>query len=94
MAEIEFANFCKRSMRLRIFAFCALCAFWCAPNFAATPVLDQETQADIAKHQQIAAAHAAAAKCLASGKSDAECEGALQAACKGIAYGKFCGMKH
>lgn len=61
---------------------------------SAATTLSQETQDDIAKHQKIAAAHAEAAKCLASGKSDAECEGALQGACKGIAYGKFCGMKH
>ena len=61
---------------------------------AAAPVLSQETLDDIAKHEAIAAAHAAAAKCLREGKSDAVCEGALQGACKGIAIGKFCGMKH
>ena len=61
---------------------------------AGAPTLNQETQDDIAKHQKIAAAHTEAAKCLAAGKSDAECEGALLAACKGIAIGKFCGMKH
>lgn len=56
--------------------------------------LNQETLDDIAKHRTISAAHEAAAKCLESGKSDEECEGKLQAACKGIAIGKFCGMKH
>ncbi len=60
----------------------------------AAPVLNQETLDDIAKHETIAAAHTAAAKCLREGKPDAVCEGALQAACKGIAFGKFCGMKH
>lgn len=59
-----------------------------------TTPLSQETLDDIAKHQKIAAAHTQAAKCLSAGKSDAECEGALLAACKGIAFGKFCGMKH
>ena len=56
--------------------------------------LNQETRDDIAKHEAIAAAHSAAAKCLREGKPDAVCEGALLAACKGIAIGKFCGMKH
>lgn len=73
-----------------IFAFFAL-----MPSaFAVEKPLSQETQDDIAKHQQIAAAHTQAAKCLASGKSDPECEGALLKACKGIAIGRFCGMKH
>ena len=61
---------------------------------AAPTELNQETRDDIAKHEAIAAAHSAAAKCLREGKSDAECEGALLSACKGIAIGKFCGMKH
>jgi hypothetical protein len=61
---------------------------------ADAPALNQETLDDIAKHERIAAAHTEAAKCLRSGKSDAVCEGALQQACKGIAIGKFCGMKH
>ncbi len=66
-----------------------------APIFAAAaPALNQETLDDIAKHEAIAAAHTTAARCLREGKPDAECEGALQAACKGIAIGKFCGMKH
>ncbi len=61
---------------------------------AGAPALNQETLDDIAKHEAIAAAHTAAAKCLREGKPDAVCEGALLAACKGIAIGKFCGMKH
>jgi hypothetical protein len=70
------------------------CAIGAAVFAAAQTALNQETLDDIAKHETIAAAHAAAAKCLREGKPDAECEGALQAACKGIAIGKFCGMKH
>ena len=66
-----------------------------AQVFAApAPALNQETLDDIAKHETIAAAHSTAAKCLRDGKPDAVCEGALLAACKGIAIGKFCGMKH
>ena len=42
----------------------------------------------------MAAAHEAAAKCRESGKDEAICNKELQAACKGLAIGKFCGMKH
>lgn len=66
-----------------------------AHAFAApAPTLNQETLDDIAKHETIAAAHTEAAKCLRSGKPDEVCEGALLQACKGVAIGKFCGMKH
>ena len=56
--------------------------------------IDKETQTDIARHRAMAAAHEGAAKCLESGKKDEVCEKELQAACKGLAIGKFCGMKH
>ena len=39
-------------------------------------------------------AHEAAAKCLASGKKEDVCMAELQASCKGLAIGKYCGMKH
>jgi hypothetical protein len=55
---------------------------------------DKETQEDIQRHRAMAAAHEAAAKCLESGKKDDVCERELQAACKGLAIGKYCGMKH
>jgi hypothetical protein len=55
---------------------------------------DKETKEDIAKHRAMAAAHEAAAKCLESGKKEDLCNKELQAACKGLAIGKFCGMKH
>lgn len=55
---------------------------------------DLETKADIARHRAIAAAHEGAAKCLESGKKEDLCNKELQAACKGLAIGKFCGMKH
>lgn len=58
------------------------------------PKLNQETLDDIAKHEKMAAAHTEAAKCLRAGKPDEVCEGALLQACKGVAIGKFCGMKH
>jgi len=49
---------------------------------------------DIKRHRAIAAAHEAAAKCLESGKEEDACNADLAKACKGIAYGKYCGMKH
>ncbi|MEI8324758.1 MAG: hypothetical protein WCH44_05210 [Betaproteobacteria bacterium] len=55
---------------------------------------DKEVKEDIARHRAMAAAHEAAAKCLESGKKDAVCEQELRAACKGLAIGKYCGMKH
>lgn len=55
---------------------------------------DKERKEDIAKHRAIAAAHEAVAKCLESGKKEEVCNQELQAACKGLAIGKFCGMKH
>lgn len=56
--------------------------------------LDKATKEDIARHRVMATAHENAAKCLEAGKSDAVCEKQLQVECKGLAIGKFCGMKH
>jgi uncharacterized protein YgiB involved in biofilm formation len=55
---------------------------------------DRETKEDIARHRAIAAAHEGAAKCMESGKKEDVCNKDLQTACKGLAIGKFCGMKH
>lgn len=51
-------------------------------------------KAIIDQHKAIAAAHEAAAQCLASGKSEETCHAELAKACKGLAIGKLCGMKH
>lgn len=61
---------------------------------AATDHGDKERKEDVARHRAMAAAHESAAKCLESGKAEDVCEKALQAACKGLAIGKNCGMKH
>ena len=53
-----------------------------------------ETQEDISRHRAMAEAHEAAAKCLESGKKPEQCTKELQTACKGLALGKSCGMKH
>jgi hypothetical protein len=62
--------------------------------FAASGHTDKETKEDITRHRAMAAAHEGAAKCLESGKKPDLCEKELQAACKGLAVGKYCGMKH
>jgi uncharacterized protein YgiB involved in biofilm formation len=65
-----------------------------AATFSIAAESDKETKEDIAKHRTMAAAHEAAAKCREAGKGEAVCNKELQTACKGIAIGKFCGMKH
>ena len=55
---------------------------------------DAETKEDVQRHRAMAAAHEAAAKCLESGKKEDICIKDLQASCKGLAVGKYCGMKH
>lgn len=65
-----------------------------AATFSIAAETSKEVKEDIARHRAIAAAHEAAAKCLESGKSEEVCQKDLQAACKGLAIGKFCGMKH
>jgi hypothetical protein len=55
---------------------------------------DKEVKEDIARHRAVAAAHEGAARCLEAGKGEKVCVAELQAACKGLAIGKYCGMKH
>lgn len=55
---------------------------------------DKELKEDIARHRAMAAAHEAAAKCLVAGKGEKQCLAELQTACKGLAIGKYCGMRH
>ncbi len=65
-----------------------------ASAFAADNHGDKERKEDITRHRAMAKAHTDAAICLESGKKDDVCDKALQAACKGLAIGKSCGMKH
>lgn len=58
------------------------------------PAVSAHVKKDIERHRAMAAAHEAAAKCLESGKSEEQCQKDLQAACKGLAIGKYCGMRH
>ncbi len=55
---------------------------------------EKEKKDDIQRHRAMAGAHESAAKCLESGKNEDVCAKQLQAACKGLAVGKYCGMKH
>ena len=80
-------NILQRSIGLLMLISCAA--------FAVTK--DDEAahrKADISKHRAIAAAHEGAAKCIEAGKTEDVCHAELRNACKGLAIGKYCGMKH
>lgn len=61
---------------------------------ATKPAADALRKDDIARHRQMARAHDKAAKCLESGEKEAVCQERLREACKGIAVGRYCGMRH
>lgn len=60
----------------------------------ASAQLDAHARADMERHRAMARAHEAAAQCLAAGRDHEQCQKQLQADCKGLALGKFCGMRH
>lgn len=68
------------------------------PALAAAQVppkpLSAHVKKDIERHRAMAAAHEAAARCLETGRDEQQCQRDLQAACKGLAIGKYCGMRH
>lgn len=66
----------------------------CWPLLAMAAESPEDIKKDAQRHRAMAAAHDAAAKCLESGKKPDQCQKELQAACKGLAIGKYCGMKH
>ena len=72
-----------------LLSFCALLA-----TSALAQHSDKEVKEDIARHRAMAAAHEGAAKCMEAGKGEKVCLAELQTACKGLAIGKYCGMKH
>ncbi len=68
-----------------------------ASKGAAAPTaakIDPHRAEDVARHQQMAKAHQEAARCLEAGTAEAQCHSQLRAACKGIAVGQYCGMRH
>ncbi len=62
--------------------------------FAQDKHSEAEAKQDAQRHRAMAAAHEAAAKCLETGKKHDVCMRELQATCKGLAIGKYCGMRH
>lgn len=54
----------------------------------------EDVKKDVERHKAMAAAHAEAAKCLEGGQKPDTCQRQLQASCKGLGIGKYCGMKH
>ena len=66
----------------------------CLPLWSMAAEGPEEVKKDAQRHRAMAVAHEAAAKCLESGKRPDQCQKDLQAACKGLAIGKYCGMKH
>lgn len=87
-------NIATLQKSLSILAAVALGAMLSVTSAAYAQHSSKETKEDIQRHRAMAAAHEAAAKCLESGKKEEVCEKELQAACKGLAVGKYCGMKH
>jgi hypothetical protein len=65
-----------------------------APRIKSGAADDAHRKDDIAKHRQMARAHEEAAKCLESGEKESVCQERLREACKGIAVGRYCGMRH
>jgi hypothetical protein len=62
---------------------------------AAKPTAEQAHRAeDVARHRQMARAHEEAARCLEAGTPEKQCQERLREACKGIAVGQYCGMRH
>ena len=75
-------------------AMVMLCLF-AAPAIAAEKKDDPgHVKKDVADHRAMAEAHLNAAKCLESGKPEKDCQAQLARDCKGLAIGKYCGMKH
>ena len=89
-----FFNFFNQGNNMKKVYFLCSLALVSAMGFAAETHGEKERKEDIARHRAMAAAHESAAKCLEAGKKEEVCEKELQAACKGLAIGKLCGMKH
>lgn len=81
-------NRVSKKMGILVWALCM------ASGAAMAQHSDAERKADAARHRAMADAHEAAAKCLESGQSEKVCAAELTKACKGLAIGKYCGMRH
>jgi hypothetical protein len=65
-----------------------------AATLLGQPHGETERREDIRRHRAMAAAHEAAARCLASGKPENDCLEKLRKDCKGLGIGKYCGLRH
>jgi hypothetical protein len=69
-----------------------------APAVPSTPSAPAKLSAhvlqDIQRHRAMALAHENAARCLEAGKPEQECQEQLRVECKGLAIGRYCGMRH
>lgn len=61
---------------------------------AAQPQLSAHVLQDIQRHRAMSVAHDNAARCLESGRNKDECHARLRAECRGLAVGRYCGMRH
>jgi hypothetical protein len=86
-----------RLVRRSLIALAWLVASAAVPAQTAAPAAAKPSahvQKDIERHRAMALAHENAARCLESGKPEAECQERLRAECKGLAVGRYCGMRH
>ena len=78
----------------KFFALISAVALSASMSLAYAQHSDKEVKEDVQRHRAMAAAHEAAAKCLEGGQKPDACVKQLQAACKGLGIGKYCGMRH
>jgi hypothetical protein len=86
-----------KALAAGLWAAAFLCGAAQAQSTAAAPAkveLDAHAKKDIQRHRAMAKAHEDAARCLESGTPEAACQKTLLAACRGLAIGKYCGLKH
>jgi cytochrome c556 len=81
-------------MKLKIALTAAALAALMASGLALAQHSAKETAQDIARHKAMAKAHTDMAACLEAKKPYDACLKDLQAACKGLGIGKYCGMRH
>lgn len=82
---------------MKILITALFAAAFLSPAFGAEKGLKDDpahVRKDVADHRAMADAHLNAAKCLESGKPEKDCHAQLARDCKGLAIGKYCGMKH
>ncbi|MCI1191799.1 hypothetical protein MOJ79_08090 [Calidifontimicrobium sp. SYSU G02091] len=72
----------------------ALAAIATSASAFAQPKVSEHVRKDIERHRAMAAAHENAARCLEAGRPEQECQERLRTECKGLAIGRYCGMRH